>query len=149
MRRAMAIRRESHGGSHDLDKLAREEVIAEFRAASYLFLPKIPKAAMSLDFSPRLGRRGFPVVRRKFPVPPKYFLVRVSKFPVRLSRELRRKPEGRQGLLGCKSGLERPKSREFPVFSLMIREFDAESSLHQTASSSKQAQTRGALRGIR
>ena len=31
------------------------------------------------------------------------------------------------------------KSRKFPVFSLMIREFDAESSSHQTASSATQS----------
>jgi len=31
------------------------------------------------------------------------------------------------------------KSRKFPVFSLMIREFDAESILHQTASSANQS----------
>jgi hypothetical protein len=33
------------------------------------------------------------------------------------------------------------KSKKFPVFSLMIREFDAESISHQTASSAKQSAT--------
>ena len=44
------------------------------------------------------------------------------------------KTERRQVFFGCNSA---PKSaeRKFPVFSLMIGEFDAESSLHKTASS--------------
>jgi hypothetical protein len=37
--------------------------------------------------------------------------------------------------------LSDPKSKIFPVFSLMIREFHAESSLHQTASSATQSFT--------
>ena len=41
--------------------------------------------------------------------------------------------------MGPKSGRKRPKSRKFPVFSLMIREFGLESGSHQTASSANES----------
>ena len=43
------------------------------------------------------------------------------------------------GLFTCQVGLWALDSRKFPVFSLMIREFDAESISHQTATSAKQS----------
>jgi len=71
---------------------------------------------------------SFPVIPRKFPDPP-------IKFPDPLSREFGQKPERKQGLFSPKSASGHPKSPKFPVFSLMIREFGAESSSHQTGSS--------------
>ena len=64
----------------------------------------------------------FPAIRRKFPDRLIKFPDNISKFPVRLSREFRRKSERRQGLLGCKSGPKRPKSRKFPVFTSAFQE---------------------------
>ena len=57
-----------------------------------------------------------------------------AEIPVRLSRVFRQKPERRRGFFGCNPASRGPKSRKFPVFSLMIREFDAENSSPQTAS---------------
>src|SRR5208337_1198873 len=82
---------------------------------------------------------GFPVIRRKFPDPPIKFPDNLSKFPDPLSREFREKPERRKGLFGPNSTPRRPKPRKFPVFSLMIREFDAESSSHRTVPSATQS----------
>jgi len=45
------------------------------------------------------------------------------------------------GLFQLQSMPRALKSRKFPVFSLMIREFDVESSSHQTASSATQFAT--------
>ena len=59
---------------------------------------------------------------KKFPVPPECF-------PVRLSREFRQKTERRQGLFDPNPTPNRPKSRKFPVFSLMIREFGTQRAL--------------------
>ena len=76
-----------------------------------------------------------PVNTRKFPDTPTKFPDNVLKFPDPLSREFGYKPERGQGFFACDPVLRRAKSGKFPVFSLMIREFDAESNSHQTASS--------------
>jgi hypothetical protein len=54
----------------------------------------------------------------EFPVP-------LKQFPVPLNREFRQKPERRQGSFGPSLTANHPKSRKFPVFSLMIWEFDS------------------------
>jgi hypothetical protein len=45
----------------------------------------------------------------------------------------------KRGFFGCRSVRGRPKSAKFPVFSLMIREFDAETGSLQTGSSATQS----------
>jgi hypothetical protein len=62
-----------------------------------------------------------------------------SKFPVRISRELGRKEPLPRGLLGPERRTKSPKTAIFPVLSLMIREFSAESGLHMTGSSASQS----------
>jgi hypothetical protein len=52
-------------------------------------------------------------------------------------RELRKKGQRTRGLLRLGSAQNRLKSTKFPVFSLVIREFDAENGSQQTASSAK------------
>ena len=104
------------------------------RVCGSMLSTRSPNLARSMNLNP-----VFPVIRRKFPDPPIEFPDNVSKFPVRLSREFRRKPQRRQGFFGRNSAPRWPKSRKFPVFSLMIREFDAESGSHQTASSAIQS----------
>jgi hypothetical protein len=63
------------------------------------------------------------------------------KFPVPFSREFSEKDQWWRELSDRLEAQKRPKTRKFPVFSLMIREFHAESSSQQTATSAKQAQT--------
>ncbi len=104
------------------------------RVCGSMLSTRSPNLARSMNLNP-----VFPVIRRKFPDPPIEFPDNVSKFPVRLSREFRRKPQRRQGFFGRNSAPRWPKSRKFPVFSLMIREFDAESGSRQTASSATQS----------
>jgi hypothetical protein len=56
-----------------------------------------------------------------------------------LSREFAEKTQAPLGLFRRFGSKSEPKSQKFPVFSLMIRDFDAESSLHQTAASATES----------
>jgi hypothetical protein len=56
-----------------------------------------------------------------------------------LSREFAQIDQVNKGLSRPGAGSKGPKSKKFPVFSLMIRELTTESSSHQTASSAKQS----------
>ncbi len=85
---------------------------------------------------------AFAVPRWRFPDSRKEFPVSASNFPVNLRREFVEKPQSlpqfsRWELLS--RGLVLTK---FPVFSLMIREFVAETGSHRTASSASQASVR-------
>ena len=101
-------------------------------------LKNVEPHSVGLDCSYLVARwiqYGFPDVRGRFPDPEINFPDSFLKFPDSLSREFRPKPQRRQRFFGCKRASRGSKSRKFPVFSLMIREFDLESSSHQTASS--------------
>jgi hypothetical protein len=56
-----------------------------------------------------------------------------------LSREFAEKPTAVPGLFLCQSLGAEPKSKKFPVLSLFIREFDAETGSRKTASSARQS----------
>jgi len=65
----------------------------------------------------------YPVASGKFPDLEKYTPDNILKFPDPLSREFRQKEQRTCGLFSLPSGFQTPKSHEFPVFSLLIREF--------------------------
>jgi hypothetical protein len=75
-----------------------------------------------------LDPESFPDRRKEFPVRP-------LKFPVPLRREFAEKALAEPALFGVRSSRSEPKTAKFPVFSLMIREFDAENGSQQTATS--------------
>jgi hypothetical protein len=67
-----------------------------------------------------LDLESFPDRRKEFPVRP-------LKFPVPLRREFAEKALVEPALFGARSSRSEAKTAKFPVFSLMIREFDRES----------------------
>src|SRR5260370_25668717 len=95
--------------------------------------------------APQLARPKcrFPVSYQDFPDNAETFLDNDETFPVPEGRNLGSLSEILQqsrALLPILPALDPPKSGLFPVLSLLRREFDAESSSHQTGSSAIESQ---------
>jgi hypothetical protein len=98
--------------------------------------PDVDRLGAGLSNEPE---SGFPVVRRKFPVPAQIIPCSCFKIPCSLESGISTKTSEKKGFFVCETSLGRQESQKFPVFSLVIREFDTETGSRLTASSANES----------